>query len=103
MNDAQRLTFAKRKKKPAVGSLAALKSECCALFGVAWSDITKRGHAARYTSAKLWFAYNALQEGFSAPRVGQIMNRHHSTVLRNAAKYQVTRNAPPVTGFVLNE
>lgn len=94
--------LAMNKETPKVGRIAALKNECCALFGVAWLDIeTKRDHRLR--SAKQWFAYNALKAGFSTTRVGQVMKAHHTTVMRNAALYQKERNAPPVTGFVLND
>jgi hypothetical protein len=90
------------KGAPKVGKIVALKNECCALFGVSWLDVeTKRDHRLR--SAKQWFAYNALKAGFSTTRVGQVMKAHHTTVMRNAALYQKERNAPPVTGFVLND
>lgn len=94
--------LAMNKGTPKVGRIVALKNECCALFGVSWLDIeTKRGHHLR--GAKKWFAYNALKAGFSTTRVGQVMKAHHTTVMRNAALYQKERNAPPVTGFVLND
>lgn len=79
-----------------------LIAECERRFNVKWEDVIKpRTHQRRYDPAKRWISYHLYGAGLSFPRIGQLMNCHHSAAMHRVAMYQATHNCEKLTTLKL--